>query len=178
VDVGKHFRLGRTTGYISVSLSFLLCSCLICYLQFCSHLSISCLWSAGYCETGTLILMRSTRLDHSVAYSASSRLRNSKFFVVIFIHPFTPSRRHLDLCSRSKGTFNETWCFSHGSAKPQMLAYSTLWCSNGQGLHSIPSSDSMINLSATVFLISNSIPFTRNLYKLKSLVAIHRKQSL
>jgi hypothetical protein len=28
--------------------------------------------------------------------------------------------------------------FSNGSAKRQMLAYTMLWCPNGQGLHSTP----------------------------------------
>jgi hypothetical protein len=43
---------------------------------------------------------------HSATIRTSSRVRSSKFSVIIFIRLFTPSRWHPDLCSQAKGTFS------------------------------------------------------------------------
>jgi hypothetical protein len=64
----------------------------------------SCLRSAWYFKTGTLIPLQPTRrVFHSTAIQPSSRVRISSFKVIFIIHLFTPpSRRHPDLVPRHR----------------------------------------------------------------------------
>jgi hypothetical protein len=67
--------------------------------------------------------------------------------------------------------------FSCGSAKPQILCYSTSWCPNGQGLHSTPLKWSNDLLECHGLPYMDYIPLAWNLHKLESL-AVHKKQRL
>jgi hypothetical protein len=67
--------------------------------------------------------------------------------------------------------------FSCCSVKTQMLAFSMLWCPNGQELHSTPLKWSNDLLECHGLPYINSNPLARNLYKLEPLAVVHNNLS-
>ena len=67
--------------------------------------------------------------------------------------------------------------FSHGSVKAKMLAYSTLLCPNGQGLHTTTLKWYKDQTWVPQSSLSIWFPFARNLYKLESLTSVHESES-